>query len=446
MTGWPLLARRRFGPFFWTQFAGAFNDNLFKNAVALTFAFGAARAAGHDAAATADILINLAAGLFILPFFLFSATAGQLADKFEKSRLIRLVKLAEIAIMALGAAAFFAQSVPLLLVAVFLMGLQSTFFGPAKYSILPQHLPSEAELVAGNALVEMGTFMAILLGTIAAGVLLGAAELGLTAVVLGTLLVAAVGAALSRGIPLAPANAPGLRIDRSPLRASAAVIACGREVRVVWLAILGISWFWFYGAVFIAQLPGFARDVLGGQEEVVTVLLVAFSLGIGAGSMLCERLAGGKVELRLVPVGAFGLTVFALDLVWAAPLAPNAHLEPYSFWTTVTYGRVFADLACIGVSGGLYIVPLYALMQHRSPRERRSRVIAANNIVNAFFMVIAALGAAVLRQAGVSIPELFVLTALLNAVVAVGLFAPLPKFTARLRNQMRSLASRRGQD
>ncbi len=420
-----LLAQRRFGPFFWTQFLGAFNDNVYKNALIILIAFGLA------SAGDTDLLINLAAGLFILPFFLFSATAGQIADKYEKSQLIRLVKLCEIGIMALAAVALLLQSVWALLALLFLMGTQSTLFGPVKYGILPQHL-RESELVGGNGLVEMGTFVAILLGTLLGGLLIGIEGRGplwVGAVVLG---VAICGYLASRRIPVAPAAAPDLQINWNPLTETWRNLNFLRTNRVVLLSVLGISWFWFFGATYLTQLPNYTRTTLGGNEQVVTLLLTLFSVGVGVGSLLCERLSGGRVELGLVPFGSIGLTVFAVDLFFAAPAGTGgALIGAAEFLTQPNAYRVMTDVVLLGLFGGFYIVPLYALIQARSEPSHRSRVIAGNNILNALFMVLSAILAGVTLGQGLTIPQLFLLTAVLNAVVAIYIYTLVPEFLVR---------------
>jgi 1-acyl-sn-glycerol-3-phosphate acyltransferase len=422
-----LLHQRRFLPFFLTQFLGAFNDNLFKNALVVLMTFQAARYTDMSA----GVLVNLAAGVFILPFFLFSATAGQLADKYEKSRLMRYIKLAEIGIMALAATAFAVESLALLLTTLFLMGTQSAVFGPVKYAILPQHL-GETELIGGNALVESGTFIAILIGTIAGGVVI-ALPGGSVWVSVGVLVVALAGYLASRGIPLAPAADAGLRINWNPLTQTWRTIGFARGNRTVFLSILGISWFWFYGALFLSQFPGYAKDVLGGDEYAVTLLLAVFSVGIGLGSLLCEKLSGKHVEIGLVPFGSIGLSLFALDLWWASP-APGVMGEGLAIGAVLaqpTAWRVLFDLVMIGLFGGFFIVPLYALIQSRSKASHRSRIIAGNNILNALFMVVAAgLGAALLA-AGASIAQLILMTAILNAFVAIYIYTLVPEFLLR---------------
>jgi 1-acyl-sn-glycerol-3-phosphate acyltransferase len=421
-----LLKERRFGPLFSTQFFGAFNDNVLKNAIVILFAFTAATEA------EADTLVNLTAGVFILPFFLFSATAGQVADKLEKSKIIRFVKLFEIAIMAVASVAFFLKSTPLLLASLFLMGVHSTVFGPVKYSILPQSL-AETELVGGNGLIESGSFLAILLGTIAGGVAIAVPSSGPTIVSALLLGVAVLGYVASRGIPAAPAVDPGLRIRYNAFAETIHTLRLVGQNRTVFNSILGASWFWFYGALFLAQFPGFCRVTLGGDEHMVTLLLTVFSVGIGLGSLFCERLSGGKIELGLVPFGSIGLSLFALDLAFAGMRFP-AHPGTLGLQAFISSGpgaRILIDLALIGVFGGFFIVPLYALIQHRSEPSQRSRIIAGNNILNALFMVLASLLGVGLRRAGCSIPVLFLVTAVLNAAVAVYIYTLIPEFLMR---------------
>ena len=422
-----LLATRRFAPFFVTQFLGAFNDNLYKNALVVLLTFQTAR----WSSLSPEVLSNLAAGLFILPFFLFSATAGQLADKYDKALLARLTKALETPIMGLAALGFFLNSLTLLLLALFLLGLQSALFGPVKYAILPQHL-AEDELVAGNALVESGTFVAILSGTLAGGLLAGmGGNPGWIA--LAGLVVALVGLGASLRIPVAPPPAPGLRIHLNPLTETWRNIGFARRNHAVFQSILGISWFWLYGALFLAQFPVYAKSVLGGGETSVTLLLAVFTLGIGLGSMLCERLSGGHVEIGLVPFGSIGLTLFGLDLALASPAAlpAGAPLGLMPWLAVPGIWRVLFDLFALGLFGGFFIVPLYVLIQLRSEPQHRARIIAANNIFNALFMVVGALAAAGLLGSGLSIPALFALAALCNAAVALYIYRLVPEFLLR---------------
>ncbi len=422
-----LLKERRFLPFFITQFLGAFNDNVFKNALIILIAFQAANPA------QSNLLINASAGLFILPFFLFSATAGQLADKYEKSHLMRWIKLLEIVIMLAAAAAFILNSIPLLISLLFLMGMQSTLFGPVKYSILPQHLQPE-ELVGGNGWVEMGTFLAILIGTLLGGVLIAVQDNGPWLVGSAVVILAVLGFLSSLFIPRAAPDAPDLRINWNPFTETWRTIKITRRNRTVFLSVLGISWFWFLGATYLAQLPNYTKLTLGGDEHVVTLLLTTFALGIGIGSLLCERLSGRRVELGLVPFGAIGLTVFGVDLFFAAaPVAPEASLiGAMEFLRNFSHWRVLMDILLMGMFGGFYIVPLFALVQQRSEPSYRSRVIAGNNILNALFMVASALLAILfLDSVGLTIPQFLLLTALFNALVAIYIFTLVPEFLMR---------------
>ena len=421
-----LLGERRFAPFFGVQFLGAMNDNLFKQALVILLAYNTAAYTSLGS----DLLQNLAQALFIAPFLLFSATAGQLADKYEKRSLITLIVALELVIMALGAAGLLQHHLALLLVALFLGGTQSAFFGPVKYAYLPQHL-RDSELVGGNALVESGTSIAILAGMIIGGWLVTRGQGGVAAVGVLTCAVSATGLLLSRWIPASPAPEPGLVIDWNPARATLANLRFARENRSVFLSIMGISWFWFYGAMLVTQFPNLVKNVLGGGEAIVTLFLIVFSLGIGVGSLLCERLSGHKVELGLVPFGSIGLTLFAADLALVAsqPFAPAAGID--AFLHEPHAWRLLADLALIGIFGGFYGVPLYALIQSRSDPRHRSRIISANNILNALFMIGAALIAIGLFAAGNSIPQLILVLALMNAVVALYIYKLLPEFLMR---------------
>jgi 1-acyl-sn-glycerol-3-phosphate acyltransferase len=409
-----LLAERRFGPFFGVQFLGAMNDNVFKQALVILLAYQTA----SFTSVSSDTLQNLAQALFILPFFLFSATAGQLADKYEKSRLITITVTLELLVMLLGAAGLFLRSLPLLLGALFLGGLQSALFGPVKYAILPQQLRNH-ELIGGNALVETGTSIAILAGMIVGGWMIIQPGWGVAGVAALTCGLSALGIVLSRFIPVAPAADPGLRLNPNPLQETWRIVRFAAGNRTVIHSVLGISWFWLFGALLVTQFPNLVRNVLHGDEQLVTLMLVVFSIGIGAGSLLCERLSGHKVELGLVPFGSIGLTVFGVDLGFAAAASSAPH------------GRVLADLFLIGVFGGMYIVPLYALVQARSEPTHRSRVIAANNILNAIFIVAAALIAIGLLSAGLTIPQLFIVAALMNAAVAAYIYTLVPEFLMR---------------
>ena len=420
-----LLTQRRFLPFFSAQALGAFNDNVYKNVLVILATYQAASYADIDP----RLLTNLAGGLFILPYVLFSGIAGQLADRFDKARVLKLAKAAEIPIMALAGLGFALADITVLLAALFLMGMQSTFFAPAKYGLLPEVL-DDTELVGGNALVEMGTFLAILLGTLTAGLLAAFGHIGV--VTFAIVAIAALGFLVSLAIPRRTPAAPDLRVDWRPWTSAWANLRVAFESRVVFLSLLGISWFWFYGALVLAQLPLYAKDVLGGDEQVVTVMLVIFSLGIGLGSLLCERLSGHKVEIGLVPFGSIGLTVFAVDLYFASPSAASAEpLGALGFLAQPYAWRVLLDLGLIGIFGGFFIVPLYALVQQRTPRGKTSRVISANNILNAVFIVAAALLGAGFLAAGFTIPQLLLATGILNAFVAAYIYGLVPEFLLR---------------
>ncbi len=419
-----LLAQRRFLPFFGAQALGAFNDNVYKNVLVILATY---QAASYTTLAP-ELLTNVAAGLFILPFVLFSGMAGQLADRYDKARVLKIVKGAEIAIMAIAAVGFATHNIAVLLAGLFLMGVHSTFFAPAKYGLLPEVL-RESELVGGNAMVEMGTFVAIVLGTLVAGLLAAAGSVGLITTVLVAIAVA--GFVSSLAIPRLQPAAPSLQIDWRPWTSTWENLRAAAASRVVFLSILGISWFWFYGALVLAQLPLYTKEVLGGSEEVVTVLLVMFSAGVGIGSLLCERLSGRKVEIGLVPFGSIGLTVFAVDLYFATPTVTGANLSAGEFIQTPGAWRVLVDMALIGMFGGLFIVPLYALVQQRTRREVMSRVIGANSILNAVFMVVAAGLGALALHAGLTIPQLLLLTGVLNAFVALYIYSLVPEFLLR---------------
>lgn len=423
-----LLRERRFAPFFMTQLLGALNDNLFKIAFTSLVTYHASRFAGVDAASAAFLI----SAIFILPFVLFSATSGQIADKLDRARLMRLVKGLEVGIMLVGLAGFWFYSAPLLYVVTFLMGLHSTLFGPAKYAYLPQHL-SQGELVGGNALVQMATFLAILVGTIAGGEMARLAASHAWIIGLVCLAVALLGLAASRSIPATPAPAPELRINWNPFTETWRNLALARDNRTVLMGMVGISWLWFLGATFLASFFNFSRDVLFAGQGVLTLLLTMFSLGIGLGALLCERFSGGRLELALVPLGSLGMTVFALDLFLASKGLPAlAHLQSMpEFLSRPAHWRILADLWLLSLFAGFYSVPLYALIQTRCQPTHRARIIAANNILNAVFMVLSAVMAMVLLGAGLTIPQLYGVTALLNVAMAGLLFTLVPEFMTR---------------
>lgn len=412
-----LLATRRFLPLFITQFLGAFNDNLFKNALVMLVAYKAAYEP-----AQIQFLVTLAAALFILPYFLFSATAGQLADKFDRARIARITKLWEIIIVAVGAVGFLGHHAEFLLFVLFGLGAQSTFFGPVKYALLPQHLRDD-ELVAGNAYIEAGTFLAILLGTITGGVLI-MRESGEVLVVGVSVAVALVGYASSWFIPKAPAPMPALKVGWNIARESWRMVAHDRKNKRVFHCILGISWFWLVGATFLSQFPVFAKELLRADETVVTLLLAVFSVGIGLGSFLSSWLARGEISSKFVPMACFGMSVFMWDLFWVSSGLP-AHsaaelIGAGEFMIHFAHIRIIADLFLIAVCGGVFIVPLYAIMQHDSAPETRARTIATNNIINAFFMVVSAVVVVVLLQMlNLSLAQLWLVMAITNFAVAI---------------------------
>ncbi|AKJ32120.1 MFS transporter [Caldimonas brevitalea] len=422
-----LLTQRRFAPFFWTQFLGAGNDNLFK------FAFTVLVTYQVQVAWLPPAVAGLAIGaLFILPFLLFSATSGQLADKYDKARLIRFVKSLEIAIMAVAGIGFVTQQVAVLLLCVFLMGLHSTLFGPVKYAYLPQHL-SERELTGGNGMVEMGTFVAILLGNVAGGLLIAMPGVGAQYVAWACFGLAVLGRVTAQRVPVSPATDPALQINWNPLSETLRNLRLARESVAVFRSILGISWMWFFGAVFLSQFPSFAKEVLHGNEQVASLLLVVFSVGIGIGSLLCETLSRRHVEIGLVPVGALGMSVFAIDLYFASRGLPQPAVSYTlgSFVAQPGHVRVLLDLLLLSLSAGLYSVPMYALIQMRAQASHRARIIAANNILNALFMIASAVLAGALLQAGFSVPQVFLVTGLLNALVGFYIFMLVPEYLLR---------------
>lgn len=423
-----LLGERRFAPFFWTQFLGAMNDNVFKIGFTSLVTYQAARFSGVDPK-TAAFLIS---AIFILPFVLFSATSGQIADKYDKAMLTRFVKSFEIVVMLIGGTGFWLHSAPLLYLCTFLMGVHSTVFGPVKYSYLPQHL-SKSELVGGNGMVEMGTFVAILIGTIVGGVGAGFVEHGAVVLACACVAIALVGRVVSSFVPLTPAAQADLRINWNPFSETWRNLKLARENRTVFLSLLGISWLWFVGAIFLSSFFSFAKNVLSADPDVVTVLLGTFSIGIGLGSLMCEKLSKRRIEIGLVPLGSIGMSVFAIDLFFAShALPPAGHLLSVGeFIVRPAHWRVLADLFLLAMFGGFYSVPLYALIQSRSQPSHRARIIAANNILNSLFMIVSSLMAMALTAAGFGIPAIFLVTALLNIVVATYIYSLVPEFLLR---------------
>ena len=422
-----LLRQRRFAPFFWTQFLGAGNDNIFKFAFTVLATFHAAEWGGLDAMLAGPVI----GGLFILPFVLFSATSGQLADKYDKAAIARLVKNLEIGFMLVIGAGFIWQLPAALYVGVFLMGCHSTLFGPAKFAYLPQHL-RETELTGGNGLVEMGTFVAILLGTMLGGALVAIPDMGPTYVAVISIVIAIAGRVAAGYIPVSPAPVPELKINWNPITETWTNLEIANQNRVVFLSMIGISWLWFFGSIFLTSFTGFAKEVLSGNEQVVTLLLATFSVGIGVGSVLCEKMSGHRVEIGLVPFGAIGMTVFAVDLYFAASgLTVSRLIGAGEFINGGSNWRIMADLFLLAMFAGFYSVPLYALMQSRTDKKFRARIIAANNILNALFMVVASLIAAALLQAGLTLPQLYLVVGIMNAAVALFIFKLVPEFLMR---------------
>jgi len=421
-----LLTQRRFAPFFWVQFLGAGNDNLFK--FALTVMVTYQLQLSWLPASVAGLVIG---ALFILPFLLFSATSGQLADKLEKTVLIRFVKTLEIVVMVLAGWGFVQQHVPALLACVFLMGLHSALFGPVKFAYLPQHL-SERELTGGNGMVEMGTFVAILLGQLAGGLLIAMPAQGAMVVAAACVGVAVLGRVVAQAVPHSPATDPALVINWNPFTETWRNLKLAKGNLVVFRSLLGISWMWFFGAVFLSMFPAFARDVLHGDEHVASLLLVVFSVGIGGGALLCEVMSRRHVEIGLVPLGAIGMSVFSIELYFASHSLPPAGLLTVSqFLAAPAHWRVMADLGLLALFAGIYSVPMYALIQLRSQPSHRARIIAANNILNALFMIASALGVGLLLGLGFSIPQVFLVAGLLNAVVAFYIFMLVPEYLLR---------------
>ncbi|MGA8205942.1 MAG: MFS transporter [Woeseiaceae bacterium] len=422
-----LLRQRRFAPFFGTQFLGALNDNVFRNGLLVLVTVQGVLVAGMNYSQ----LANVAGALFILPFFLFSATAGQLAEKYEKSMLMRRIKLLEIVLMLIAAFGFLIQSYLLLLFMLFLMGAQSALFGPVKYAYLPQHL-SASELVGGNGLVEAGTYIAIILGLIIGGLTVSS-DPGAYSPIWACLVAFAIfGYLASRQIPATRAVDPTIRINRNAWAETWHIVSYAREDRGVFLSILGISWFWFFGSAMTLQVPAYALYILHGDKTVITSLLAAFAVGVGIGSLLCERLSGHRIELGLVPFGSIGLSLFAVDLYFAQPAASDFAVSSIrEFAVRPGSIRVLLDVCLIGVFGGFYSVPLYAWIQNRSNPLHLSRIVAANNIINALFMVTASILSIAVLMMGYTIPQLFLVLAALNVVVAVYIYSLLPEFLMR---------------
>ncbi|MCR4378772.1 MAG: MFS transporter [Rhodospirillales bacterium] len=409
-----LMLSRRFLPLFVTQFLGAANDNLFKSALVMLITFDLAERVGLNG----PLMVTVAAGIFIAPFFLFSAWSGQVADRFDKAVIAKVVKFAEIVIMGAAALAFWVADPWILMAVLFLMGAQSTVFGPVKYSILPQHLGND-ELISANALIEAGTFLAILIGTIVGGLLV-LTDNGITIVSALVVGIAVLGFATSLFIPPAPGAGDAIKLNINVFAGTVGMLFHAAKQRDVFLSILGISWFWLVGATFISQFPTFAKVNLGGDEGVVTLFLSIFSIGVGIGSALCSKVLKGEITAKYVPFAALAMTVFMVDLYFASGLVGlNGGVSAAAFLATPIGLRIVVDLLMIAISGGLYIVPLYAILQSRGDEAYRARDIAANNIYNALFMVVSALVVALLLAGGLSVPGIFLCVAIANLGAAV---------------------------
>ena len=407
-----LLKTRRFLPLLVTVLLGAANDNVFKNALLILILFSV----GREAPMEETVLVTVAAAIFILPFFIFSATAGQLADKYEKSGMIRWIKFAEVLIMGAGVAALQFGDVYWLLGVLFLMGVQSAFFGPLKYSILPTLLRKD-ELIGGNAFVEAGTFLAILVGTIVGGLMAGWEHgvNGVAAIVFG---LAVIGWICSYGIPQAPAPQPSLKVNYNIATQTFRIVDRIRKDRPVFRSILGISWFWLVGIMLLTQVPNLAKSNFNADHEVITFLMVVATVGIAIGSMLCNSLLKGEITAKYVPVAAFGMSVFLADIWFSSPDGLSSTAVTFGmFLETSANWRVIADLLGVCICGGIFAVPLYAMMQTLSDEQERSQIVAGNNILNAVFMVAGSLLAGIILDAGYTVPDLFLTFAAANLLV-----------------------------
>ncbi len=420
-----LLGSRRFLPVFLTQFFGALNDNVFKQSLLLVITYGLIQ----QQPASISTLNNMAALLFILPYFIFSATAGQIADKYERSFLIRNIKLLEIVIMLIGSAGFLLGNLWLLLIALFLMGTHSTFFGPIKYAILPEILKPQ-ELMSGNALFQSGTSIAILIGMILGGVVISSSGGNLLWISMTVVGIAVVGYLCSRFILKQPVRTPELKVDWNVFRTSFQTLKYAKSLPVIFTILLGNSWYWFYGATYLTQIPQLTQQNLHGNENVVSLLLTFFSVGIGVGSLLCRKIGGAEVNIKMVPIGSIGLTIFAFYLAASLAFVPERTGDfigiTQMFSSGMSYYHVMIAVTLLGISGGFYIVPLYAMMQAYSPRSHRARVVAANNILNAVFMVSSAVfSIIILSVLEIDIKILFSITAVLSAIFTVWLLRSL---------------------
>ncbi len=431
-----LLRSRRFLPMFLTQFFGALNDNIYKQGLLLVITYGWI----HQQGVPVSTLNNLAALLFILPYFIFSATAGQIADRYERSRLVRMIKILEIMIMLIGSAGFLMGNLWLLLLALFMMGTHSTFFGPIKYAILPEILKPQ-ELMSGNALFQSGTSIAILMGMILGGAVISISQGNLFWISLTVVVIACLGYLTSRFTLPQKVSAPDLQIDWNFFRTSFQTIQYAKSLPLIFTILLGNSWYWFYGATYLTQIPQLTQQNLHASENVVSLLLTFFSVGIGVGSLMCRKIGGSEVNIKMVPVGAVGLTIFALYLAGSLIFVPERTGEMLSlsdfFHQDWVYYHVMLAVTLLGISGGFYIVPLYAMMQAYSPRSHRARVVAANNILNAVFMVSSAIfSILILSILKIDIKILFVITAVLSAIFTIWLLIRLKPMLENTQNSL----------
>lgn len=423
-----LLGTRRFLPFFLTQFLGAFNDNVFKNALVVLLTFKITQWTTMKA----EMIASIAPAIFLLPFFLFSATAGQLADKFNRDRIARLVKVFEMLIMVVVGIGFYCHSLIVLLSALFMFGIHSAFFGPVKYAIIPQHLKEE-ELIGGNALIESGTFIAILLGTLV-GSVLAAENNGEIYITVFGFLFALLGYIASRFIPLANAPAPELKVNYNALTETYKNINFAKKNGEVFFSIIAISWFWLFGLIYLAEFPVYTQSILHGKENVITLLLGLFTIGIGVGSLLCDKLSGHKINMKLVVIGAIGLSIFTFDFGYASQILVDnkilkgENLGIMELLKHIEVIRIFFDLIVVGLFGGLYCVPLYTIMQEKSEETHRARVIACNNIMNSFFMVVGSLLMTILlSKVGIKLEHIFMLFAVLNIIFIIYMKLKVPQ-------------------
>ncbi len=424
-----MLVSKRFFPLFWTQFFGAFNDNVFKNALAILVIYKSYSLGPLDP----KLMVSLAAGIFIFPFFIFSATAGQIADKYSKSKIALLVKVWELFAMIFGAAGFMLDNVPLLLMTLFFMGMQSAFFGPVKYSILPELLETD-ELMKGNAYIEMGTFIAIPAGTIVGAFAIDAGEFGPLLTSIFVLGFALIGISASFFIPHKDAVAPKSKVNYNLVSATFQVLKRSSKYQSIFLSIIAISWFWVIGAIFLTVIPQYGKEFLNGKVEVVTLLLVLFSVGIGVGSIVCEKISQGRLELGVLPVGAIGMTIFCIDLfVVGKPsvLHGSVLIGALDLIQIGAGFRVVFDFFMLAFFGGIFIVPLYTLIQMRAKVDERAQMIAANNIWNALFMVVASIGLMLLFSIGLDVSQIFLIVGILNIVVVVAVYFAVPEFFFR---------------